>query len=135
VPPIYQPELVARSIVEVALDGRRAKVVGSWNRLVVLAGRFTPGLGNHYAARGAWETQLTDQPIDPDRPVNLRHPVDDDHDVGAHGIFDDRAGGFWDPSFLRSLPSAVATLGKAMGGLAAETVRSWERRARAQATR
>jgi NAD(P)-dependent dehydrogenase (short-subunit alcohol dehydrogenase family) len=135
VPPIYQPELVARSIVEVALDGRRAKVVGSWNRLVVLAGRFTPGLGNHYAARGAWETQLTDQPIDPDRPVNLRHPVDDDHDVGAHGIFDDRAGGFLDPSFLRSLPSAVATLAKALGGLAAEKARCWDRRSGRQATR
>ena len=34
VPPIYQPELPARVIVDVALDGRRAKVLGSWNKLL-----------------------------------------------------------------------------------------------------
>ena len=38
VPPIYQPELAARFIVEAALNGRRAKIVGSWNKLLV-AGR------------------------------------------------------------------------------------------------
>ena len=30
VPPIYQPEVPARWIVQAALDGRRAKVIGSW---------------------------------------------------------------------------------------------------------
>ena len=34
---------------------RRAKVVGSWNKLLVAAGSIFPGLGNQYAALGAWE--------------------------------------------------------------------------------
>ena len=62
VPPIYQPEVAARSIVEVARNGRRTKVVGAWNKLLVVAGSLFPGLGNTYAASGAWDTQLTDLP-------------------------------------------------------------------------
>ena len=113
VPPIYEPEKVAPYVVQAALDGRRSKIVGSWNRLVVAAGRLTPGFGNHYAALGAWESQLTDQPVDPDRPVNLREPVDDERDAGARGIFAGKAGGFFDPSFLKSLPSTALTLAQA----------------------
>lgn len=128
VPPIYQPERVAPFIVQAALDGRRSKVVGSWNKLVVAAGVLTPGLGNQYAALGAWDAQLTDRPADPDRPVNLRRPVNQDHDAGAHGIFDDEAGGFLDPSFLQSLPRTVATFATAAGRLAREKA-AWLRRA------
>lgn len=127
VPPMYQPEDVARSVVQVALDGRRTKVVGSWNRLVVMAGKFTPGLGNHYAALGAWESQLTERAKGVERPANLHRPVDDDHDVGSQGIFGDRAGGFWDRSFLRSLPSSVFTFARAATATGQEKV-DWLRR-------
>jgi NAD(P)-dependent dehydrogenase (short-subunit alcohol dehydrogenase family) len=114
VPPIYQPEIPAKYIVQAALDGRRSKIVGSWNKMLVAAGSVAPGFGNHYAALGAWETQLDDQPIDPDRPNNLRHPADDKQDAGSHGIFDDKAGGFLDPSFLKTLPSAGRTFVRAV---------------------
>jgi NAD(P)-dependent dehydrogenase (short-subunit alcohol dehydrogenase family) len=109
VPPIYQPEIPARFIVEAALDGRREKVVGSWNKLLVVAAKLAPGLGNEYAAIGAWESQLTSQTVSADRPVNLYRAADIDVDYGAHGSFDDMAGGFMDPSFLRSLPKTVKT--------------------------
>jgi NAD(P)-dependent dehydrogenase (short-subunit alcohol dehydrogenase family) len=116
VPPIYQPEQAAQHILMAATSGSRATVLGSWNRLVVLAGRFTPGIGNHYAALDAWGSQLTDQlPADPDRPFNLRQPVDEHEDHGTHGVFDDQAHGFLSPSFLRSLPHAAATVMKATG--------------------
>jgi NAD(P)-dependent dehydrogenase (short-subunit alcohol dehydrogenase family) len=115
VPPIYQPEVCAKFIVAAALDGRRDKVIGSWNKLLVMAGQLFPGLGNQYAAIGAWETQLTDMKVEPDRPVNLRQPVDRDVDAGAHGIFDDKAGGFMDPSFLESLPQTAKTFATALG--------------------
>ncbi len=105
VPPIYQPELIAKFILEAALTGRREKVIGSWNKVLVLAGRLFPGLGNQYAAIGAWDTQLTSEPLSPDRPVNLYEPADADTDHGAHGSFDGKAGGFLDPSFLKSLPT------------------------------
>jgi NAD(P)-dependent dehydrogenase (short-subunit alcohol dehydrogenase family) len=114
VPPIYQPELIAKFILEAALTGRREKVIGSWNKLLVLAGRLFPGLGNQYAAIGAWSTQLTSDPISPDRPVNLYEPADADQDHGAHGSFDDKAGGFLDPSFLKSVPATVRKFATAL---------------------
>ncbi|HTT89381.1 MAG TPA: SDR family oxidoreductase [Acidimicrobiales bacterium] len=115
VPPIYQPEVPARFILETALNGRRTKVVGAWNKLLVVAGSLFPGCGNAYAGLGAWDTQLTDLPLSPGRRANLHLPVDTDEDHGAHGIFDDRAGGLFDPSFLRSLPGVARTLWTALG--------------------
>ena len=114
VPPIYQPEVAAKFIVEAALDGRRSKVVGSWNKVLVAAGRMFPGLGNQYAALGAWSAQLTSQAEGPGHKVNLYKPMDADSDHGAHGSFDDRAGGFFDPSFLKSLPTIVRTFATAV---------------------
>jgi NAD(P)-dependent dehydrogenase (short-subunit alcohol dehydrogenase family) len=128
VPPIYQPEVCARFILETALDGRRAKLIGSWNKLLIAAGRLMPGLGNQYAAIGAWDTQLTGQTIGPDRAVNLWDPVDERVDKGAHGIFDDKAGGFTDPSFLRSLPTTAATFARAVGRTTAEKAKAFPRR-------
>jgi NAD(P)-dependent dehydrogenase (short-subunit alcohol dehydrogenase family) len=109
VPPIYQPEIPARFIVDAALDGRRSKIVGSWNKMLVLVDSLFPTLGNQYAALGAWDTQLTNEPVRRDRRSNLTEPADDAADHGSHGMFDDRAGGVLDPSFLRSLPSTAST--------------------------
>ena len=130
VPPIYQPEVAAKFILETALEGRRAKVVGAWNRLLVTAASLSPSLANQYAAIGAWETQLTDWPLDPERPVNLRQPADDVVDRGAHGRFDDKAGGTLDPSFLTSLPDVGRKLATAVGATAKEKSRRWRARAR-----
>lgn len=115
VPPIYQPELAADRIVRSALDGRRERAVGVWNRFVIGVGSVVPGFTNHFAALTGVDSQLTDQPIGPDRPANLRVPADEDRDWGAHGIFDDRAAGMLDPSFLKGAPQTLAQLGRAAG--------------------
>ncbi len=120
VPPIYQPERAARAIVAAALDERPVRVLGSWNKLLVVLGRLFPNLANRYAALGAWQTQLMAEKISPDRPVNLYSPADSEDDWVAHGGFDDRAGGFTDPSFLRSLPSTTATFMHTCAAVAAE---------------
>ena len=120
VPPIYQPEIPAKFILEAALNGRRSKVVGSWNKMLVAAGSMFPGLGNQYAALGAWSSQLTDRASDSDRAVNLWEPADAERDAGAHGIFDDQAGGFMDPSFLKTLPHTAKLFGKAVARTVAE---------------
>jgi len=120
VPPIYQPEIPAKFILQAALDGRRSKVVGSWNKMLVAAGSIFPGLGNQYAALGAWSSQLTDKSSGSDRPANLWEPADADRDAGAHGIFDDQAGGFMDPSFLKTLPHTAKLFGKAVARTVAE---------------
>jgi hypothetical protein len=115
VPPIYQPELIAKFILEAGLTGRREKIIGSWNKILVLAGRMFPGLGNQYASLGAWSTQLTDEPVSSHRPVNLYEPADADTDHGAHGQFGHMAGGFLDPSYLKTLPTTAKTFARALG--------------------
>lgn len=127
VPPIYQPEIPAKFILQAALDGRRSKVVGSWNKVLVAAGSLFPGLGNHYAALGAWESQLTELPITADRKVNLHAPADDTCDAGAHGMFDDCAGGFMDPSFLKSLPKTARIFANALAHTVSEKRRRYAR--------
>jgi NAD(P)-dependent dehydrogenase (short-subunit alcohol dehydrogenase family) len=130
VPPIYQPEIPAKYIVEVALDGRRSKVVGSWNKMLVAAGSTFPGFGNQYAALTAWDAQLTSDLVPRNRPVNLYEPVDADADPGAHGTFDNQAGGFLDPSFLKSLPRTSSIFIKALGRTVAEKRRHFHARGR-----
>jgi short-subunit dehydrogenase len=121
VPPIYQPEVAAEFIVRAALDGRRSKVLGSWNKLVVAAASLAPGVGNQFAAITGASSQLTDQPVKPDRPSNLKTPADDEADYGAHGQFDDRAAGATHPTFVRSVPHTAAQFARATG-------RSWRDR-------
>jgi len=116
VPPIYQPELVARHIAAAVRGGSTQRVVGSWNRLVVWMARAAPSVAVHYAAITGVQSQLTDEPVPPDRPSNLRRPQDVVHDHGARGRFDHRAHGVADPSFLRSLPQAAIDLTKAVRG-------------------
>ena len=125
VPPIYQPEIPAKFILAAAIDGKPSRVVGSWNKVLVLAGRLFPELGNQFAALGAWETQLTDEQITPNRPVNLYGPADESRDYGAHGIFDSKAGGFLDPSFLETLPRTARTFAEAVGRTLEVKVRTY----------
>lgn len=127
VPPIYEPEVAAARIIKVIGDGRRDTILGSWNKLLVAAGKLAPGLGNQYAAIGAWDTQLTDEHVAPDRPSNLHHPVDAEQDRGPRGSFDDRSGGFWDPSFLKSFPMTAKTFGRASGRTLREKYRRYRR--------
>jgi NAD(P)-dependent dehydrogenase (short-subunit alcohol dehydrogenase family) len=132
VPPIYQPEVAARAIVRAALDGRRSRVLGAWNKLLVAAGQLAPGVGNRYAAMAAWESQMTDRTISPDRPDNLRRPLDEDADHGAHGGFGDRADGFADPRFLKSLPGSGKTFVLAAVQVARDHLRGIRARDRAE---
>ena len=127
VAPIYQPETVAAQIRDVALSGQRERVVGSWNRLLVAVGRAAPSLANQFAGQTAWESQLTDRPLEPGRKPNLRHPGDEDGDHGSRGGFDGQASGFWDPSFLRTLPATAAHLGSALAATLVEKGRRYRR--------
>jgi hypothetical protein len=80
---------------------------------VIVGARLVPTVLAHFTARTAVDGQQTDEPIDPDRPSNLHAPVDDREAWAASGEFDHRSGGVLDPSFLRSLPSTAAALGRA----------------------
>ena len=123
VPPIYQPELVARRIVSAAECPPRQRVIGVWNWALIRLSQLMPGIADHYMAATGVDGQLTDRTIDPDRPDDLYAAVDDDHDVGAHGIFDDHAHGLLSPSFLRTLPSQLAEFGRALKARSSEVIR------------
>ncbi len=120
VAPIYEPEVCAKAILDVALDGRREKVLGAWNRLLVTVARAAPGLGNQFASMGAWDEQLADYAPPPDRPSNLYDAVDVATDFGARGAFGNRAHGVRTPSFLVTLPTAGSTFARALLALARE---------------
>ena len=91
VPPIYQPELAARSVVYAAEHPQRREYwVGSTTMATLAANAVAPGLLDRYLARTGFSAQQTKDRRDPDAPANLWHPVDGRHgeDFGAHGVFD-----------------------------------------------
>lgn len=118
VPPIYQPEVAARGVVY-ALDHPRRKQywVGASTVGTIVGQRIAPALLDRYLARAGFDSQQTDRPANPNRPVNLWEPVDDlvGGDYGAHGTFDDRAHGrsaqFWLTRHRRLLAGATITTG------------------------
>jgi NAD(P)-dependent dehydrogenase (short-subunit alcohol dehydrogenase family) len=94
VPPIYQPEVVARSIVHAAEHpGRREYWVGETTALTLIANAVAPGLLDRYLGRTGMKSQQTPEPRDPDHPDNLWAPLDGEGgwDHGSHGGFDDRS--------------------------------------------
>jgi NAD(P)-dependent dehydrogenase (short-subunit alcohol dehydrogenase family) len=89
VPPIYQPEIAAEGIYYAAHHRRREMTIGAPTPVVIQANKLVPGFGDWYLAENGYDSQQTDQPVDPDRPSNLFQPVPGDH--GAHGSFDAQA--------------------------------------------
>jgi NAD(P)-dependent dehydrogenase (short-subunit alcohol dehydrogenase family) len=114
VPPIYQPEIAADAIVWSAHHRRRQMYVGGMTTAVVVGNKFAPYLGDLYLAKTGFDSQMTDEPADPDRPNNLWEPLSGDH--GAHGVFDERS---IDTSIQLWLTKHRRLLGIVGGGLAA----------------
>jgi len=89
VPPIFQPEIAADAIVWAAYSNRREVNVTAMTSAVIIGNNFVPGFADYYLAHNGYDSQMTDEPEDPNRPDNLWGPLPGDH--GAHGVFDDRA--------------------------------------------
>lgn len=92
VPPIYQPEVIARAIVWAARHRRREVCVGLPTVKAIVGDKFIPGLLDHYLAWNGYDAQQTTEPIASDRPNNLFEPLPGDS--GAHGRFDEGARDF-----------------------------------------
>jgi NAD(P)-dependent dehydrogenase (short-subunit alcohol dehydrogenase family) len=89
VPPIYQPEVIARAVLYVAEHPRRERWIG-WSTVKAIVGqRLVPGLVDRYLARTGYDAQQTDQPVPAGRPDNVDAPLPGDR--GAHGDFDAQA--------------------------------------------
>jgi NAD(P)-dependent dehydrogenase (short-subunit alcohol dehydrogenase family) len=89
VPPIFQPELAARAILWATYNRRRELYLGGPTVQAILLNKIAPWAGDLYLARGGYEDQQTEEPVEPERQHNLWEPVPGDH--GARGDFGDRA--------------------------------------------
>jgi NAD(P)-dependent dehydrogenase (short-subunit alcohol dehydrogenase family) len=124
VPPIFQPEVPARAIVEAALHPRRREVwVGMPTVKAILANKLVPGLLDRYLANVGYTGQITDEPLPANAPHNLFESADGDW--GAHGRFDARAHAISYQAVASLHRGAVATALLGLGvGLAALLGRS-----------
>ncbi|HYZ93147.1 MAG TPA: SDR family oxidoreductase [Actinomycetota bacterium] len=112
VPPIYQPEPIARSVVAFAEHPRRQMWLGWATIRAILGNRVIAGILDRYLGRTGYEAQQTDEPERADRPSNLWSSPGGDW--GAHGRFDDRAQptslAMWASRHRRALTVATAAV-------------------------
>jgi NAD(P)-dependent dehydrogenase (short-subunit alcohol dehydrogenase family) len=117
VPPIYQPELIAKAALRAVLHPRREMWIG-WSATMAIVGqRLIPGVLDRYLAKRAWESQTTRR-LPPGHPVkhhrdNVDRPIPGDR--GARGPFASRSRAFSTKLWLRthfgSLALMVASAG------------------------
>ena len=89
VPPIYQPEAIARHVYRAAHETPRELWIGVPTWKAILGTMLIPGWIDGYLARHGYRGEMTSQAAMEGRPDNLYDPVDTD--PGAHGRFDRRA--------------------------------------------
>jgi short-subunit dehydrogenase len=103
VPPIFQPEAIAREIVRAARDAPRELWIGRSTLKAIIGTMLLPGTGDRILAREGYRAQLTSEPRNTTRPDNLFTPPPGD--PGTHGRFDSQASadvvGF-EPAWLRA---------------------------------
>ncbi|RUS96670.1 short-chain dehydrogenase [Dulcicalothrix desertica PCC 7102] len=74
-PPIYQPSLVAKAIVEAAERPKRDVVVGDVGKVLLFLQRIAPSLVDAYLLRTGFDSQYTNEPKSENTPDNLFEPV------------------------------------------------------------
>ena len=89
VPPIFQPEVIARGIYYAAHAKRREFWIGLPTVVAINGQKIAPGLADRYLGETGYDAQMTDKLVSPNRPNNLWEPLSGDH--GAHGRFDSQA--------------------------------------------
>jgi NADP-dependent 3-hydroxy acid dehydrogenase YdfG len=99
VPPIFQPEVIARAVLYVADHPTRELWIGWSTAKAILGQRLVPGLLDRYLGRIGYGAQQTDEPVAPGRKDDVDAPLPGDR--GAHGGFDARARGWSTELWLR----------------------------------
>jgi len=118
VPPIFEPEVPARAILQAARHPRRELFVGASTLLAVYGQRIAPNVLDWYLGRTGYAAQQTSAPRRA-RPDNLDAPLDATRDHGAHGRFDGRAYD-WSPALELDLRRGlVASAALAVGSIVA----------------
>jgi NAD(P)-dependent dehydrogenase (short-subunit alcohol dehydrogenase family) len=102
VPPIFQPEAIAREIVRAARYAPRELWIGRSTLTAIISTMLAPGTGDSILSRQGYSGQLTGEPQAGERADNLFAPPSGD--PGAHGRFDNQAEGEvigFEPVWLR----------------------------------
>lgn len=125
VPPIFQPEMVARAAMHLAAHPRREMWVAWPAAKAIFAQKFIGGLLDRYLAKFGWDSQMDARRIDPRaRNDNLFQPLPGDR--GAHGDFDARS----KPSSLELYARLHAGKVAALGTAAAVALALWRWKSR-----
>ncbi|ORA82957.1 short-chain dehydrogenase [Mycolicibacter kumamotonensis] len=124
VPPIYQPELVARAVLRAADHPRRKQYwAGESTVATLLAQKFAAPLLDRYLARTGYDSQQTGEYIDGTAVQNLWEPADAATDHGARGEFNDsshaRSPQLWASRHSGLVAGAATALGVAGAGVLA----------------
>ena len=130
VPPIYQPEAIARHVYRAAHAAPRELWIGTATWKAILGTMIAPGFIDGFLARNGYQGEMTDMRARADRPDNLYEPVD--RDPGAHGRFDARAGNRVTAASPRWLKLGLAV---ALGTVAGATLFAAEAQGKAGARR
>jgi NAD(P)-dependent dehydrogenase (short-subunit alcohol dehydrogenase family) len=125
VPPIYQPEAIARQIIRAACEAPRELWIGHSTIKAIFGALALPGLADQLLASEGYSGQLASKPARCNQPDNLFQPTSGD--PGVHGRFDasaeDEVTGF-NPNWLRigalvgqvGLLTAAFAIGRLQGG-------------------
>ncbi|MCM4156613.1 SDR family oxidoreductase [Gramella sp. AN32] len=113
---IYQPEVAARAIVEVAKSGVRLRMVGYPTVQTIWGNKLVPEFLDHYMAKNGISGQLTNEPEDEDRENNLWDPVPGDQ--GIYGGFANRAQDYSIYDKIVENKKVIGIFGAALVGLA-----------------
>ncbi|WP_224984342.1 SDR family oxidoreductase [Geomonas agri] len=124
VPPIYQPDVAADTIVWASHHRRREIYVGLPTVKAMWGNKVSRGLLDLYLGLTGYKSQQTDEPERPDRSGNLWQTVPGPYT--AHGRFDARSKGFSTQVWLSENKWGLGAL--LAGGLAAGAVLARVRR-------
>ena len=117
VPPIFQPEVIARAVLYAAEHPSRELWIGGSAIKAILGQKFIPGLLDRYLGKMGYEAQQTGEAVAPGRPDNVFAKLPGDR--GARGAFDDEAISFspelWARMHRGAIAAGIAFL--ALGGM------------------
>ncbi len=121
VPPIFQPEICAKVVVDTAEKPRRRVWVGGPTVFTIIGNRLSSRFADWYLARTGYKGQQAPDLHQPMIGPNLYEAVPGDH--GAHGAFDDRSMTLTPQTWaIRHRPITYTALAATAGGLLAATV-------------
>ncbi len=83
IPPVYAPEVVARTIIKCAQQPVRDVFAGGLGKVLSVSDNLAPRLIDRYLERTGFRKQMTVKPISPDRRDGLYEPVA--YDGGERG--------------------------------------------------